>query len=271
MKKCNMCGNQVLDNYNVCPMCGNTNLFFVQNMGYNQVPGNMNYQQINNYVNQSSKPDKFDLVSLIIGIVLCLNSLFGISSLSALAIAGIIFGLVSKNKGIVKVLGIILNILAIVIVVVKIVIIIIVAFSNPDELNKFYNELDYKNSDNYIAGTWHCANFDGSGASDVYTVTMKLNKDNSFEFGQYGDLVNNHAGGSYTFSDLEKNDEVNNGYKYFTLTLVGDRSDFVVDGVDQNKAFNAKFEIGVTAVNTKKEAILMNYGTNQMYYCKMEY
>ncbi len=32
MKKCNMCGSQLQDSYNVCPNCGNPNLAFINSM-----------------------------------------------------------------------------------------------------------------------------------------------------------------------------------------------------------------------------------------------
>ena len=142
---------------------------------------------------------------------------------------------------------------------------------DTDFWNRLYNELDYKSSENYISGTWNCSKFSGTSEQGEYTITMKLNKDQSFIFGEYGDLNKNHAGGTYTYEDeKEKNENNPNGYKYYTLHLTGKNGDYIIDGVKQDRTFEAKFEMGITSVNTQKQAILMNYGTYQMYYCYLE-
>ena len=47
----------------------------------------------------------------------------------------------------------------------------------------------------------------------------------------------------------------------------GNKDDYYIDGKAQNKEFNGKFEFGITSVKTKKQGILMNYNSYNMYYC----
>ena len=51
MKKCNMCGSQLQDNYQACPNCGNSNLI--------QMQPNYQYQPVNNpvYTNNVQRND----------------------------------------------------------------------------------------------------------------------------------------------------------------------------------------------------------------------
>lgn len=268
---CNKCGSNLSEQDKFCNNCGNRVEQMPENIVQfnNTTSNNLNNDNVNTTNNnQVSNNDKFGLASLIIGIVAIIFVLLGKSFGFLLGIVGLILGIISKNKDKKKKTGIILNIVAMVIRIATIVIGAIFLVINPEFLNSLYNELDYSTSDNYVAGTWNCSKFDGTGTVGEYTVTMKLNKDNSFVFGEYGDLTNNHAGGTYTFEDeTEKNETVTNGYKYFIINLNGNEEDYIIDGVLQNRIFAGKFEMGITSLNTKKEAILMNYYTYQMYYC----
>lgn len=259
---CNKCGKKVTDDSKFCGECGAP----IENVQENNVLNNVSNQ--NNYNSNMNKNDNFATISLILGIVAIVLVLISKPLGAVVAVVGLVFGLITKSRDKIRGWGIGLNIAAFFILA---VIVVSKVLLSPDTLNQLYNELDYSSSDNYVAGTWNCSNFDGAGAEDDYSVTMKLNKDNTFVFGEYGDLSNNHAGGKYTFEDeKEKNENTSNGYKYFILNMNGNSSDYVVDGVDQNRSFDAKFEIGITSVNTKKQAVLMNYYTYQMYYCYLE-
>lgn len=254
---CGKCGNKLNDNSKFCDKCG--------------CPVDSNNQDVVKkeevFINKNAD-DKFDIVSLILGIIAVILVLLDFPLGILVGIVGLVFGLITKKRDKIRGLGIGLNIASFVILA---AIAVINVVSSPETLNKLYNELDYSSSDNYVAGTWNCSNFDGAGSDENYSITMKLNKDNTFVFGQYGDLSNNHAGGSYTFEDeKDKNESTTNGYKYFLITMNGNSNDYIVDGVSQDRSFDAKFEIGITSVNTKKQAVLMNYYTYQMYYCYLE-
>lgn len=267
---CKKCGSNLNEGDKFCNNCGNK----VEQIPENIVEFNnttMNNINTSNNNQVSSNNDKLGLASLIIGIVALIIVLLGKSFGFILGIVGLILGIISKNKDKKKKIGIILNIVAMVIRIATIVIGAIILATNPEFLNRLYNELDYSTSDNYVAGTWNCSKFDGTGVVGDYTITMKLNKDNSFVFGEYGDLENNHAGGTYTYEDeKEKNETVTNGYKYYTINITGKEGDYIIDGVQQDRIFEGKFEMGITSVNAQKQAILMNYYTYQMYACYLE-
>ncbi len=258
---CNNCGSKINDGDKFCNNCGSQ-----VESGFSD-----SYVNLSSNNNVGNNNNKFDLVSLIISIVAILLALFGRIYAIPLGVAGIVFGALYKKKSSKKIAGIVLGIISIVIIGIYVVIGILEIFTDSEVLNRLYNELDYSTSDNYVAGTWNCSNFDGSATVGEYTITMKLNKDNSFVFGEYGDLDSNHAGGTYTYEDeVDKNETVTNEYKYYIINLNGEMGNYVIDGVKQDRAFQGKFEMGITSVNAQKQAILMNYYTYQMYACFLE-
>ncbi len=115
---------------------------------------------------------------------------------------------------------------------------------------------------NPAVGTWDCKSFYSAYENDdaEFIVTMKLNNDNKFLWSKYGDEVNNHVIGSYTFEDLEKTN--NSGeYSYYNIKLTSE--EYIVDGELQNEDYISEYEIGIS----NDEAILMNVKTYNMYYC----
>ena len=264
---CNKCGNKMNDNDKFCNNCGSPIDNLDNTVSNSSISMNLKKQK-------SSQKDNYGLISLILGIIaIVLVFIYPVFNI-LIAIIGLVFGIISKTKDIKKTIGIILNSISIAITIVLMIIgvfAIIFGLSDSGIINDLYNEFDNSNSNNYIAGTWNCKTMDGLGTADEYTVTMKLNKNNTFVFGAYGDLTNNHAGGTYTYEEeKEKNEDVNNKYKYFYLKLNGNANDYIIDGKNQNKAFNSEFEIGIQSSNTNKESVLINVNTYQMYYCKLE-
>lgn len=136
-----------------------------------------------------------------------------------------------------------------------------------DAISGIYDELDRTTSDNYVAGTWNCA--PGTGSTDDhdnFTTTLELNDDMTFRYGQYGDLRNNHYGGSYTFEDENKKNP-SGDYSYYMVTF--DTDEFVMDGEDQDtsEVNLSKMEMGITRTSEGKSAIMMFVSTYNMYYC----
>lgn len=273
MKYCPKCGKENESSTNFCSSCGSS---------FNEET-----------VVKSSKKKKEGLgtASLVLGIISLILSFTCIIIIPIiisvpLSIVGLVLGIVNVSKKGKKFAGIILNSLAlafsllIAFVIAPIIlslgifgVVLDEASKDGSSVNKFlnelYNEIDYSTSDNYVEGVWNCKNYDGSGEDNDYSVTFELNDDKTFRFGKYNDLISNHASGTYTYDDEKsKNEETTNGYKYFIINLTGD--EYIVDSQDQNKEFNAKFEMGITSVNTKKQAILINYYTDNMYYCYKE-
>lgn len=264
---CNKCGNNMNDNDKFCNNCGSPI------DSYDNTISDSSISMISKK-QRSSQKDNYGLISLILGILAILLVFIYPAFNILIAIIGLVFGIISKTKDTKKTIGIILNSISIAITIILIIIgifAIIFGLSNSEFINDLYNRYDYSTSDNYIAGTWNCKTMDGLGVADEYSVTMKLNKNNTFVFGAYGDLTNNHAGGTYTYEDeKDKNEEFNNKNKFFILKLKGNVNDYIIDGVNQNKAFNCEFEIVIESSNLKKEASLINTNTYQMYYCQLE-
>lgn len=212
--------------------------------------------------------------SLVIGIIsLVLTFILTVLTLP-LSITGLILGIVNKAKKGKKVAGIVLNIISIVLsfllvfVYLFIGIGIISAIFSTEEgkevLNQVYNEMERIESDNYVSGKYNCKSFDGSGASGDYIVRFELNKDMTFMWGKYNDTYRNYVKGDYTYEDLDKKD-ASGKYTYYKISLDGD--EFYQDGVKQSDPYVSKYEIGITKESGKKQGILMNEKTYNMYYC----
>lgn len=257
---CRKCGNAVADDASFCANCGEkieSSQVNVNNDGSNN---NFNNYDSNN---GDSKKEKSSNASLIIGIIsLVLSFIFTVLILP-LAIVGLVLGLSKKAKN--KV-GVILNAIAIVVSI----IVFVTTINSPEFkefLSKFYNELSYSSSDNFVAGNYNCTGVDSD--TSEYLITLHLNKNKTFLYGPYGKLDNNYAKGTYTFEDEEKTD-ASGDYKYFMLTLTGSKDDFIIEGSPADHDFNSQMEFGITSVNVKKQGVIMFVSNYNMYYCYEE-
>lgn len=129
------------------------------------------------------------------------------------------------------------------------------------------DEIERTTDENYVAGTWNCANGTGStNDRNNLTTTLKLNKDMTFSYGPYGDLSNNHYSGTYTFKDEDKK---NGDGKYSYYMVDFNTNEFILDGVKQDLDGKgiSQAEMGITKTDEGKQGILMFVSTYNMYYC----
>ena len=136
-----------------------------------------------------------------------------------------------------------------------------------DIIDDLYDEIDRASTNNYVAGVWNCAPGTGSeNDHDNFTTTLELNNDMTFRYGKYGDLRNNHYGGTYTFEDEHKQN--NSGdYNYYMLTF--DTDEMLLEGEEQDVSdVNlSQLEMGITRTSEGKSAITIFVSTYNMYYC----
>ncbi|MBR4618583.1 MAG: zinc ribbon domain-containing protein [Bacilli bacterium] len=224
----------------------------------------------NNNINEKviiKRDESLGITSLIIGIIAILLAIIINVLVLPLAILGLILGIINRVTTGKKISGIVLNAVAIVLsFVVLATIIFLIASSDKtyDFLNRLYNELKYSTEENYVSGKYSCKSFDGSVSNNDYIVTMQLNKDKTFLWAKYGEEANNYVKGDYTFKDLKKTNP-SGDYKYFDINLDG--SQFVKEGTTQDEPYQSNYEFGLTEKNAKKQGILMNKATYNMYYC----
>ena len=122
-------------------------------------------------------------------------------------------------------------------------------------------------ADNPVSGTWNCASGTGStNDRNNFKTTLELKPDMTFRYGQYGDLSNNHYGGTYTYKDEDKQ-TADGSYKYYMLSF--DADEYVLDGVDADtsKVSLTDMEMGITETSSGKQAITIFVSTYNMYYC----
>lgn len=239
---CNKCGSKVEGNAKFCNNCGNI----------------LSINGVNQNINTSEERNGLAVASLVIGIISIMLSFILNIFIFPLGITGLILGIVNKNKCGSKTAGIVLNSVSMVIAI----IILITAILIVGSLNELWEE-EFNVND--VSGIWNCKSFDGSGESDEYIVTMKLNNDNSFVWNKYGDEINNHVYGTYMYEDEEKTNP-SGDYKYYMINLIGE--EFVNEGVLQDQEYKSQYEIGIN--EDYGAAILMNVATYNMYYCYLE-
>ena len=122
-------------------------------------------------------------------------------------------------------------------------------------------------ADNPVSGTWNCASGTGStNDRNNFKTTLELKPDMTFRYGQYGDLSNNHYGGTYTYKDEDKQ-TADGSYKYYMLSF--DADEYILDGVDTDasKVSLTDMEMGITETSSGKQAITIFVSSYNMYYC----
>lgn len=222
--------------------------------------------------NDESQKNKEPLAtaSLILGIISILLFFLNVLILPV-AVIGLILGIVNKTKKGKKVAGIILNTIAIILIIILLGIVFTLVrnginkISSEDIIGRLYNEIEYSTSQNFVAGKYDCTSLNNKSE---YLISLELNKDNTFIYGKYGDLINNHAAGTYTYEYENKTNNTDN-YKYYMLTLSGTNGEFIVDGKKQDREFNSKMEFGITSnlEKQKKEGPIIFTSNYNMYYC----
>ena len=120
---------------------------------------------------------------------------------------------------------------------------------------------------NAVVGDWKCKGFDGTGESEDYRTRIQLNSDGTFVYGAYDNLKDNHYAGTYTVTDLEK-ENFTKDYKYY-LVEFGETTEYIYDGEYQDVTGRqmSKMEMGITNLDDKRGAITIFYSNYNMYYC----
>lgn len=252
---CTNCGTNLTNMDKFCKACG--------------YPVNGNFQ--NNNFNNSPKKEPLGIASLIIGIISLILAIFFNFSILPLAFIGLILGIVNKITRGKKIAGIVLNILAIVVVIVEILLVVLFLNSNffkseifKETMERFYTERKYRESKNFIAGKYDCTGYDSY--TDQYLISLYLYDNNTFLYGPYNRMEKNYVKGTYTYQPLTK--ENDNGFKFFSVKMQGNKENYVHDGELSDKDFYSSFEIALIYKGSKKQGLLaFTTGYNNMYYC----
>lgn len=186
---------------------------------------------------KENKKEPLNTISVIIGILGLVLSIFIKEYALLFSIIGLIVALINYMKKGNKALGIILNF-----------------------LSSFFilGTLDYEV--NPISGEFRCK----TSSQDKYSVELILSKNGDFLYGPYNDIENNHAKGKYMYENEYKQTK-NGKYSYYMVTFEGKNTDFIVDGKPTHD-FKNKMEIGIT--EDKKEAIIIFLNSYNIYYCE---
>lgn len=224
------------------------------------------------------------VASLVIGIISLILSFVVNIFILPLALLGLIFGIVNIcQKGHKRFAGIILNLVATVVsfimmfvmflilsIFLPVVFIALIAllgsFVTTEDGAKVFTDLVYLSDTNdFMVGTYDCRNI--TSTSSKNTITIKLNSDNTFEYGPYQDLANNHYSGKYSYSKNTSKSE-NNKYKYYDLNLNTKDGELMVNGYVTHPNKSADIELGIKFTkNLKREVELKFKNTNENFVC----
>lgn len=267
---CKYCGQKLNEGDEFCTNCGakkDSNSGVQQNINNNQP--NMNNNGVNNNPNNMQVPNKTSataIVSLVLGILSLFLCFFINLFTLPLSITGIILGIITKEKGGMKIAGIILNLLSIIISILIIVFIgalFMTAWDKAkDNIDKY--EKDYKSISNPLEGKWNCKLYDGSKEYD-YAVTFEFDDDNKFEWYKYEDKANTNVTGDYEYNEVTKSNGIE-GTKYYSVEM--ESESFTNDGSTTTDKYTSKYEFGINSYGD--EAVVINEATYNMYYCYME-
>ncbi len=184
------------------------------------------------------QPTKKSHTGLIIAIVLIV--LFGLPILGFIIFAIVIVGIIGSYDG-----------------------------GNP-EIEDIINGIQEDDSvQNVVAGKWDCTGgiTTSENGPTKFDVTIKLNKDMTFNYGPYGDLTNNHYSGTYTYNKEQKTDP-NDDFIFYMVTL--NINEVYIDGEEEeleSTDSSPKMEIAITDGEDGREAVTIFTASYNMYYC----
>lgn len=253
---CSNCGAEIKGKGKFCPNCGTE----VKETKKEEVAKKKTVTEPEKKVEvvTEKKGEGLGTASMIIGIISIILSIFLNVLILLIPIVGLILGIVNKANGGKKISGIVLNIISIVLSIFMFIFFLFLGVS------LFSSILETGFSSNPVAGKYNCSGFSGQGPSKNYIVRLELNNDKSFLWGKYGDVSRNYVRGSYTYVDLYKKNAAGN-YSYYTVNLDGDV--FYQNGIKQSEPYGSTYEFGITKDHGKKQGIMMNTKTYNMYYC----
>ena len=267
---CKYCGQKLNEGDEFCTNCGaKKDLNPGVQPNVNNTQPNMNNNVVNNNPNNMQNPNKTSataIVSLVLGILSIFLCFFINLFTLPLSITGIVLGIITKEKGGMKIAGIILNILSIIISIVILVFmgaLFMTAWDKAkDNIDKY--EKDYKSISNPLEGKWNCKLYDGTKEYD-YAVTFEFNDDNTFGWYEYGNESNASVTGEYEYNEVTKSNGMA-GSKYYSVEM--ESNSFTNNGSTSTDKYTSKYEFGINSYGD--EAVVINEATYNMYYCYME-
>lgn len=288
---CSKCGKKVDENTKFCPGCGEK----VESKKVEKVEVAKTTKK-----EEKAESNGLGIAGMVIGIVSIILSFFLSVFVLILPIVGLILSCVSKGKKAFKITGIITNILAIVIAFIMIIVGAAILGStiggivddavnnNQDVINDIKKDVKEKVDEvektvksEYPYGTWTCLPYSStnlqqydydnimSNSKEDLTV-LKLNLDNSFQYGPYVDSYKNYYKGTFTY-DIER--DKNEQYKsqgFSFIMIKGPITDAMVDGVKQTTTSESGIELEMELWNNynNDKALIMFTNTYNMYFCE---
>ena len=276
---CGKCGKKIEENTKFCPGCGEK--VEAKKVEKAEVVKTTKKEE-------SKESNGLGIAGLVMGIISFLLSFVLTLIILIVPVVGLILSCCSKgNKGI-KITAIILNALAIVSCIVMFLIYIVTLGSivggfiddNQDIISDITNEVQTEVKSVYPYGTWTCVPYSSGSTSYDYNnissndkadlTVLKLNKDNSYQYGPYVDSYKNYYKGTFTYEiETDKNKQYKSqGYSF--IMVKGPITDAMVDGVKKDTTSESRIELEMELWNTynNDKALIMFTNTYNMYFCE---
>ena len=203
-------------------------------------------------INNAPRRETLGIISMIFGIVALVFCWAAVISIP-LGIAGLILGIINLKKQGRKKSGVILNSIALAVSIIFLGILILLSLDTSGE----------------VAGKYDCKPYsiDYNTVSDNYSISLYLEKDGTFTYGPYGDLEDNHAKGTYEYTEDEDASSHDEHLRYYMIDFEADADDYLVDGIPSDHDFKSQMEFAVGKKDGKKYGLLMFVTNYQTFMC----
>ena len=256
MKYCEECGQKLSKNEKFCPQCG-------KKQSEEAVVVNKTVKKEEEKKVKSSA-DGLGTASMVIGIISLIFSFIFTIFLFPIYLVGLILGIVSKAKHGKRISGIVLNSLAMVISIIMFFVWIAVIVVVAKEYDNNGITIETENVNEVVVGKWDCKETTKIADKDSkYTLTVKINDDNTFTLGDHEKIEDTYVQGSYSVSD-NPIDKYLKKKSYVALELSAD-SKFEDEKFKENT--DEEYVMIFTKLKDKKQVMLIDEDGEKTYLC----
>lgn len=291
---CSKCGKKIEDGTKFCPGCGSK---------AEAKKETVKAEPVKTVKKEESESNGLGIAGMVMGIISIILAFFLSVFILIIPIVGLILSCVAKGKKGFKIAGIITNIVAILLSIIMAIIGIVMVGSliggaiqdtindNEDIISDIKDEIEDKVDDvkkatksGYPYGTWTCVpyssmnlqnyDYDNIKSNNKEDLTvLKLNTDNSFQYGPYVDNYKNYYKGNFTYEIETSKNEQYKSQGYAFIDVDGKILEFKNEGVDQNVPDTARlhFEMELWETYGYDKALIGfydDYSINNMYFCE---
>ncbi len=139
---------------------------------------------------------------------------------------------------------------------------------NPHDTEFYTDNPNTLKTTSSIVGIWYCSTHDqNNNSADNFNSILELNSDMTFRYGQYGNLDNNHYSGTYTFSEIELNDEIQtktNVISKYKIHFSTDEAIFNGQPYNSSSLSLSDLDMSITKTSAHERRALIKFSPNAL-------